>query len=200
MDLESCILKRRDTRHFLGDPIPPEIVEKALWIAHQAPSVGMSEPWRFVQVETVEVKDKVYQSFSRMRKTAEQGLDDAARISLYRGLKLEAIHDAPLGLAVYCEFPQEFTIGTVGHRDTLVWSCACAIQNMWLYLTSEGYSLGWVSILDYEEMAQILGVPKEWQLLGYLCLGKPASDYGGKPMLEKEGWKGRSRSPVVLKR
>jgi len=69
-----------------------------------------------------------------------------------------------------------------------------------LSLTEQGYSAGWVSILDYDQLKQVLSVPDDWEPLGYLCIGKPATDYDGQPMLEQVGWKQRCSEPVVIYR
>lgn len=203
MDLDSCILSRRDTRHFLPDPVPNEVLLRALDAAHRAPSVGFSEPWRFIVVKSNPVKKEIANSFRSkfddMKIWAENNISDIERRKLYSSLKLEAIEESPIGIGVFCERPHKDlnTIGTQGTSETLVWSCACAIQNLWLSLTSQGYSAGWVTILDFELLRRTLHAPANWEPLGYLCVGRPATDYGGKPMLEALGWKTRSESPHV---
>jgi 5,6-dimethylbenzimidazole synthase len=202
MELEMCLKMRRDTRHFLKDDVPEIVLQKALTAAHYAPSVGLSEPWRFVVIRNQETKAALKQSFLNMRAKAEEDLvNDAEKLKLHKSLKLEAIEDAPIGLAVFCEYPKEdYTIGTVWTGETIKWSCVCAIQNLWLSLTEQGYGAGWVSIMDYEELKKVLCVPMDWEALGYFCIGKPATDYGGQPMLEQVGWKQRCSEPVVLYR
>src|SRR5688572_8321812 len=45
------ILKwRRDVRRFRPDPVDAELVERLLSVSQMAPSVGYSQPWRFVLV------------------------------------------------------------------------------------------------------------------------------------------------------
>ncbi|WP_315789189.1 5,6-dimethylbenzimidazole synthase [Fischerella sp. JS2] len=202
MELEQCLRLRRDTRHFLKDDVPDTVLKKALTAAHCAPSVGLSEPWRFVVVRNQQTKAILKQSFLKIRAKAEADLaNDQDKLKLHKSLKLEAIEDAPIGLAVFCEYPKEnYTIGTVWTDETLKWSCVCAIQNLWLSLTEQGYSAGWVSILDYDQLKQVLSVPDDWEPLGYLCIGKPATDYDGQPMLEQVGWKQRCSEPVVIYR
>lgn len=204
MELEECLKARRDTRHFLPDPVPQQVLNKALAAAHMAPSVGLSEPWRFVSVESTENRAFVKKLFNEARQKAQKQVadeQDEARSALHQSLKLEAILDAPVGLAVFCELPSEnYTIGVIGTPQTLMWSVACAIQNLWLSLTDQGYGAGWVSILDFEQLKKELDVPEAWLPLGYLCIGKPATDYDKKPMLQNQGWKQRTPEPIVLKR
>jgi nicotinate-nucleotide--dimethylbenzimidazole phosphoribosyltransferase len=203
VDLETCLAKRRDTRHFTPDPVPAAVLQKALQAAHQAPSVGLSEPWRFIQVSSPAVKRQILANFQECRDDAEEQLSaEKDRQNLHRSLKLEAITTAPVGLAVFCEQPRDdqYILGTTTARETLQWSVACAIQNLWLSLTAQGYGLGWVSILDLSWLARTLAAPDHWYPMGYLCIGKPATDYAGQPMLEREKWGRRSQQPYVLVR
>ncbi|NRA65037.1 MAG: 5,6-dimethylbenzimidazole synthase [Pseudobacteriovorax sp.] len=201
MDLDDAMSQRRDTRHFLKDPVPEEVLTRALHCAHMGPSVGMSEPWRFVRVKSEEKRQAVYQHFLECRKEAEaklEILDDEQRLTLHKSLKLEAIRTAPIGIAVFCEVPDGYTIGASTNPAVFEWSVACAIQNMWLSLTSDGYGMGWVSILKHQSVLEILELPHTWFPMGYLCIGRPATDYNGRPMLEQQGWKSRTKSARVI--
>src|SRR5579864_477414 len=42
---------RRDVRHFKRDPLPPDEIEKLVELTRLSPSVGYSQPWRFVKVD-----------------------------------------------------------------------------------------------------------------------------------------------------
>jgi 5,6-dimethylbenzimidazole synthase len=66
-------------------------------------------------------------------------------------------------------------------------SLACAIQNMWLAARAEGLGMGWVSIFDPEELAQLLNIPPGAKPVAILCLGHVAAFYD-RPMLEQERW------------
>ncbi|MBD0401493.1 5,6-dimethylbenzimidazole synthase [Flammeovirga sp. EKP202] len=199
MDLYDCIHKRRDTRHFTKDEVPEEVLLKALDAAHAAPSVGLTEPWRFLIVKSQQKKKDIKALFDDSNKRAKLGINNERQSKLYSALKLEAIEETPLGIALFCDHSmlEGFTIGTIGNSSTLEWSCACAVQNLWLSLTEQGYGAGWVSIMDYEKFEGLFDVPETWQSLGYMCVGKPATDYGGEPMLQKENWKKRSPKPYI---
>ena len=45
-----AIRERRDMRHFRPGPIDPEVRQRLLAAAHQAPSVGLMQPWRFIRI------------------------------------------------------------------------------------------------------------------------------------------------------
>ena len=45
-----AIGERRDMRHFAGGEVAPELLGRLLAAAHQAPSVGLMQPWRFLRI------------------------------------------------------------------------------------------------------------------------------------------------------
>ena len=47
-----CLLRwRRDVRRFKPDPLSPDLLDDLMQLAALAPSVGLSQPWRFVSVD-----------------------------------------------------------------------------------------------------------------------------------------------------
>ncbi|UII33991.1 5,6-dimethylbenzimidazole synthase [Fulvivirga ulvae] len=201
MDLYDVIFKRRDTRHFTSEPVPDEVLEKALQAGHAAPSVGLSEPSRYYIIEDQPLKQKIKNLFDSSRQQAENQIADPDKLDKHQSLKLEAITSAPVGLVIATDLSvlDEYVIGTIGTSETLTWSTACAIQNIWLSLTEQGYSMGWVSILDYIAFKELLNLPEIVKPLGYFCIGKPADDYDNRPMLETHNWKRKSSAPHVVK-
>jgi len=197
--LEDLLKLRRDTRHFTNEPVPDAVLEKALNAGHMAPSVGLTDATRYYIIRSGEVKDAVKQLFDAYNHKAEQLIETEPQKSAYQALKLEGITDAPLGLVVCYDRSvlNEFTIGTIASNDTIRSSAVCAIQNIWLSLTEQGYSMGWVSILNYHQFKRILNLPEEIEPLGYFCVGRPATDYENQPMLQQLGWKTKSAAPVV---
>jgi 5,6-dimethylbenzimidazole synthase len=200
MELHDCLRLRRDTRHFLAEAVPEAALDKAFAAAHHAPSVGLSEPWRFVRVLSADKRAALYQNYCTAAENGDKSSLSPERRALLKSLKLEAIKDAPELIGVFCERPiaGSYTIGVQGTQDALVWSCVCAVQNFWLSLTAQGYSAGWVTILDLSLLSNLLGTSPAWEPLGLLCVGRPADHYGGIPMLEQVGWKTRSAKPVVV--
>ncbi|MFW7377219.1 MAG: 5,6-dimethylbenzimidazole synthase [Oligoflexus sp.] len=191
MDLLQVIKSRRDTRHFTGEIVPKAVLDRALEAALHAPSVGLSQPCRFIDISSSS-REALIENFANKRLLAEMEIDDQRRLALHRSIKLESLADAPILLAIFCAYPvDEYTIGVIGNRRALEWSCACAIQNLWLLLTAEGFGAGWVTILDLQALAAKLDVPSNWEAMGIICIGKPATDYEGKPMLEQMAWQNR---------
>ncbi|MFL9831642.1 nicotinate-nucleotide--dimethylbenzimidazole phosphoribosyltransferase [Flavobacterium sp. ST-87] len=192
--LDEIIKSRRDTRHFTNDAVPDAVIEKALQAGHWAPSVGLTEATRYYLIKSAEVKKAIKELFLEYDKKAAKSTDDESQKEQYQNLKLEAIEDAPLGLVICYDRSvlNHFTIGTVGSNEAIKFSAVCAAQNIWLSLTEQGYSMGWVSILNYYEFKKILGLPEYIEPLGYFCVGKPATNYDNQPMLQQLHWKQKS--------
>ena len=197
--LDEILKSRRDTRHFTNDVVPDEVIKKALQAGHWAPSVGLTEATRYYLIHSVEVKKAIKELFLEYDKKAAESTDNESQKLQYQALKLEAIEEAPLGLIIAYDLSvlNQFTIGTVGSNEAIKFSAVCAAQNIWLSLTEQGYSMGWVSILNYYQFKKILGLPENIEPLGYFCVGKPATNYDNQPMLQQLQWKQKSEVPIV---
>lgn len=69
----------------------------------------------------------------------------------------------------------------------------CATQNLWLGARAEGIGVGWVSILEPQALAVILGLPDQVVPVAYLCLGY-VDAFPTDPELQQVGW--RERLPL----
>ena len=195
--LDDILKSRRDTRHFLSENVPDEVIEKALQAGHWAPSVGLTDATRYYIIKSAEVKSAIKDLFLDYNKKAEELTDNPEQKEHYKSLKLEAIEEAPIGLIIAYDRSvlNQFTIGTVGSNEAVKFSSVCAAQNIWLSLTEQGYGMGWVSILNYYQFKKILDLPENIEPLGYFCIGKPATNYDNQPMLQQLNWKQKSEAP-----
>jgi nicotinate-nucleotide--dimethylbenzimidazole phosphoribosyltransferase len=198
-NLDEIIKSRRDTRHFTKDQVPDEVIQKALQAGHYAPSVGLTDATKYYLIKSAEIKKAIKELFLDYDKKAANLTDDELQKAQYKSLKLEAIEEAPLGLVIGYDRSvlNNFTIGTVGSNEAIKFSAVCAAQNIWLSLTEQGYSMGWVSILNYYQFKQLLGLPENIEPLGYFCIGKPATNYDNQPMLQQLNWKQKAENPFV---
>ena len=190
---------RRDVRRFRADAVPPERLQALLEVAALAPSVGLSQPWRFVLVDDPQRRAAVRAHFERTNSRALRA-QAPDRVSQYAALKLEGLDTAPVQFAVYCEPEPEqgHGLGRMTMPETTLYSAVMAIHTLWLAARAEGLGLGWVSIVEPAAMAGLLDVPDHWTLIGYFCLGSPAAE-GEVPELERLGWETR-RAAQVLRR
>jgi 5,6-dimethylbenzimidazole synthase len=182
---------RRDVRRFRSDPVPAELIERLLALAAHAPSVGFSQPWRFVLVETAGRRAAIRENFARANQSALEGYagEQQAR---YARLKLEGLSQAPVHLVVCAD--EETTTGHgLGRQtmpETIRYSVVAAIQTLWLAARAEGLGVGWVSILDPDALRTTLDLPARWSFVAYLCLGWPEEEHDD-PELERHGWQER---------
>ncbi|MFV8347495.1 nicotinate-nucleotide--dimethylbenzimidazole phosphoribosyltransferase [Flavobacterium sp. ZB4P13] len=197
--LDDIIRSRRDTRHFTNDEVPDAVIQKALQAGHWAPSVGLTDATKYYLIKSTEIKKAIKELFLDYDKKAVKLTDNEQQKAQYLALKLEAIEEAPLGLVICYDRSvlNSFTIGTVGSNEAIKFSSVCAAQNIWLSLTEQGYSMGWVSILNYYQFKQLLGLPENIEPLGYFCVGKPASNYDNQPMLQQLNWKQKQDVPFI---
>jgi 5,6-dimethylbenzimidazole synthase len=182
---------RRDVRRFQRDPLPQGAIERLIALACLSPSVGLSEPWRFVIVEDEARRAAIRQCFEACNKEALQ-MQAPDRASLYARLKLAGLDDAPCQIAVFSDraTAQGAGLGRLTMPETLDYSVVNAVHTLWLAARAEGIGLGWVSILDPKRMTAILDLPPEWVFIGHLCVGYPvAAD--DTPALERAGWEHR---------
>ncbi|MEM9788650.1 MAG: 5,6-dimethylbenzimidazole synthase, partial [Pseudomonadota bacterium] len=188
---------RRDVRHFLPDPIAPEVLARLRAAMDLAPSVGNARPWRVLQVTTPALRDAVITNFETANTAAGAIYDDDKRAA-YDQLKLAGLREAPVHLAVFTDQEPDagHGLGRQSMPEMLSYSTVSAIHTLWLAARAENLGIGWVSILDPEKIATLLGVPASWQLTGYLCLGKPAFD-DDTPLLDRKGW--QANSPTLWK-
>ncbi|GEP40283.1 hypothetical protein NPS01_39460 [Nocardioides psychrotolerans] len=190
---------RRDIRRFRPDAVDPDVLERVLSAAHAAPSVGHSQPWRFIVVSRPETRERAARMADehRLRQARELDPDSARRLL---DLQLEGIREAPLGVVVACDrrTPAAGVLGRATFPDSDLWSCATAIQNLWLAARAEGLGVGWVTLFDPVELEGLLGLPEGVVTLGWLCLGWP-DERPPAPGLQRAGWSHkRPLSEVVL--
>jgi 5,6-dimethylbenzimidazole synthase len=199
--LRELFIWRRDVRHFQSAPIPEDLLSRLLDVACLAPSVGLSEPWRFVIVGDAGRRAAIRACFEACNEDALRAQSED-RAALYARLKLAGLDDAPCHIAVFADDGTQQGHGLGRHTmpEMIAYSTVAAIHSLWLAARAEGIGLGWVSILDPAGVAAILDVPAAWKLVGYLCLGYPAEE-GDSPLLERVGWENRRHSSrVVIRR
>jgi nicotinate-nucleotide--dimethylbenzimidazole phosphoribosyltransferase len=195
----AAVQGRRDIRRFRPDDIEPEVLERILGAAHAAPSVGHSQPWRFVVVRNTDTRDRAALMADReWHRQADTFAQRAGRQML--DLQLHGIRDAPVGIVVCCDrrTAAQGVLGRATYVDADLWSCACAIENLWLAARVEGIGVGWVTLFEPEQLAALVGAPEGVETLGWLCLGWP-DERPPEPGLERAGWSARQPvSDVVL--
>lgn len=189
-----AIAERRDIRRFRPDPVPADVLERILVAAHQAPSVGLMQPWRLIVVRELETKLALRRLAQRERIRQSAKFPD--RSSHFLDQKIEGIVEAPLGVVVCCDHgdPDEEVLGRGTIPETDLYSAACAIENLWLAARAEGLGVGWVSFYRPDDLRALLDIPPRVEPMAWLCVGWP-DERPVRPGLEAAGWS--SRMPLA---
>ncbi|WP_377193117.1 5,6-dimethylbenzimidazole synthase [Ruegeria meonggei] len=191
---------RRDVRRFRTDPVDEAVLTRCLDAFRLAPSVGLSEPWRVIRVESEAARAAALENFQIANSEALTGYS-GEKAALYSNLKLTGMQEAPVQLAVFCDDATEKGqgLGAGTMPEMRRYSVVSAITLIWLALRTEGLGMGWVSILDPDQMAHDLDVPDDWRLIGYFCIGWP-EELSDTPELERVGWENRDTAlPIEVR-
>jgi nicotinate-nucleotide--dimethylbenzimidazole phosphoribosyltransferase len=180
---------RRDVRSgFRADPVDDSALTRVLAAAHAAPSVGFSQPWDFLVLRDRALRERVHAHVAAARAAFAASLP-AARAAAFRDVKVEAILDAPINIAVTCDPTRggRHVLGRHTQPRTAPYSVVGAVQNLWLAARAEGLGVGWVSFGDERALAGLLGLPQHLELVAYLCVGH-VDAFPDEPELAAAGW------------
>ena len=181
-----AIAQRRDVRHFIPGPVDEATMLRLLTAAHQAPSVGMMQPWRFIRISSPALRERICALVEAERAATADALGE--RGAEFMRLKVEGLRECGAVLvAALMDGRERHVFGRRTLPEMDLASVSCAIQNMWLAARAEGLGMGWVSMFDPAQLAALLGIPEGGKPVAILCLGHVAEFYP-KPMLELEGW------------
>nr|WP_302477862.1 5,6-dimethylbenzimidazole synthase [Ruegeria arenilitoris] len=197
MQFDLLMRLRRDVRRFRTDPIDEAVLTRCLDAFLRAPSVGLSEPWRLIRVDSEDARSAALKNFQAANEQALAGYSGEKALS-YSRLKLSGMQEAPVQLAVFCDdsTTKGMGLGAATMPETRRYSVVSAITLFWLALRAEGLGMGWVSILDPEQLKQDLDVPDIWSLVGYYCIGRPQM-VSDQPELERSGWERRRDAMLI---
>jgi len=192
--LRDLLIWRRDVRHFRRDPLPGGTLEGLIDLACLAPSVGLSQPWRFVIVDDETIRAAIRRAFSTCNADA-LAAQAPERARLYAQLKLAGLEEAPCHLAVFADraTKQGHELGRRTMPEMVDYSAVTAIHTIWLAARAQGIGMGWVSILDPQAVAALfagaslmevhwLFLPRLSAIHGY-CARAPASRMGTASLL-----------------
>jgi 5,6-dimethylbenzimidazole synthase len=181
-----AIAERRDMRHFTGGSVAPELLRRLLEAAHQAPSVGLMQPWRFIRISDRALRGQIQNLVEEERIRTAVALGE--RSDEFMTLKVEGISDcAEVLVAALMDDREKHIFGRRTLPEMDMASLSCAIQNLWLASRAEGLGMGWVSLFEPQALADLLKLPEGAKPLAVLCLG-PVKEFDPAPMLVLEGW------------
>jgi 5,6-dimethylbenzimidazole synthase len=190
--LTTLIAWRRDVRRFSDRPVPEALIETLLDIAQLSPSVGNSQPWRWVQVDSAAKRAEIRAIFTSCNDAARLA-QPSERARAYASLKLEGLDRAPLQFAIFCDQATGQGCGLGRHTmpEMLEYSTVAMVSTFWLAARAADLGVGWISILDPQKVCRALDTPPQWKLVAYLCVGWPETNHL-EPELERFGWQCRT--------
>ena len=183
---------RRDVRHFLTEPLPEGCIERLLGLACLAPSVGLSEPWRFVLVDDPDKRKAVRDNFLAANAHSFASTMASAPKSM-RSSSSRASTTRPSS-SRFSPTPDPEQGARLGRRtmpETVAYSAVTAIHTLWLAARVEGIGMGWVSILDPAPLNRDLGVPARLAV-HRLFLHRLSGSGRDTPELEQMHWEKRA--------
>ena len=197
-DLERLFAWRRDVRRFSSRALADGALEELVALTAYAPSVGYSQPSRFVRVRDAARRTAVIDAYERANTEAAATYPDGRRAT-YTSLKLAGLREAPVHLAVFVDTATTRGEG-LGRRsmpEMLAYSTVLAVHTFWLAARARGIGVGWVSIVDPQTVSRALDVPDAWSLVAYLCVGYPAEEHLDRE-LERNGWEAAESAATTL--
>lgn len=181
------IKERRDMRHFNTLPIDKLIFDRILMAGHQAPSVGLMQPWRIIRITNLDLRQSIKMQVNEEKDLTAKALGE--RQQEFMQLKVDGIDKCGELLVInLMDHREEHIFGRRTMPEMDLASVSCAIQNMWLAARAEGIGMGWVSLFDPNKLAALLNMPEGASPIAILCLGHVDEFYSA-PMLEQENWR-----------
>jgi nitroreductase len=163
MEVYEAIRTRRSIRAYENKPVEEEKLRRVLEAARLAPSAGNRQPWRFIVVTDLKMKEKLKAAKEKMRPPPPPG---APPRRLFGG----PLETAPV-LIVGCALPSESFPGT----DFWKIDVTIALQNLVLAAWEQGLGTCWIGVFhEEEEVKKALGLPEEARVVAMVALGYPA--------------------------
>ena len=165
-----AIRERRDVRHFKPGPLEDGQLLRFIAAAHNGPSVGLMQPWRFIRIASTALRASIHQHVNEERIKTAEAL--GKRAEEFMQLKVEGILACAEVLVVgLVDKRENYVFGRRTMPEMDLASAACALQNFWLAARAEGIGAGWVSMFDPQRLREICGMPEGSQPIAVLCVG-----------------------------
>jgi len=166
MDLFDTLMKRRSIRSFEDRPIPPEVVDRLLDAANNAPSGGNIQPLSIVVVEQADARKELAEMVGRQPWVRNAPLSMVFCLDFYRVKRWAAAFDV--------EFLGERALGSflIAYADLM-----CAAQNVVALAESEGLGSVYIGTIQasISRAREFFSMPDYVLPLMVLSLGYPKS-------------------------
>lgn len=164
MDIYDLILQRRTVHSYKREPVSESLLRKAIQAGLYAPNHKLTYPWRFTWVGN-QTRSRLCEVFLEVKKTKTP--------ESWSSVKEKALSDrfmAPGALLVIgCQKCED----NIQSREDYA-TVACALQNMALFLWSEGLGTKWSSgpATRHQKTYEILDIdPNREEIVGFFWVG-----------------------------
>jgi coenzyme F420-0:L-glutamate ligase / coenzyme F420-1:gamma-L-glutamate ligase len=188
-----AVLMRRSVRDFADTPVDPDALRRAVGVALTAPAPHHSTPFRFGWVRDPARRTVLLDAMAaRWRADLEadgRPPDEVAR-RMRRGDLLRRAPELVLAFRAgdgMHDYPDEVRRG--GERTMFTVAGGAAVQSLLVALAAEGLGSCWVgsTIFAADVVRDVLGVPADWQPLGAVAVGVPATPSVPRPPRDPTG-------------
>ena len=187
-------LARRTVREFSAQPVDRDAVRRAIDAAFTAPAPHHSIPWRFAVLESERLRRHLLDAMLEAWQTdlRRDGFteDQIAR----RTRRGEPLRRAPL-LIVPClvtdaAHPYPDPRRSAAERSMFLVAMGAGVQNLLVTLAAQGLASCWVSSTLFcpDVAITTLGLPPDWQPMGAIGVGHPATPPPPRPDRNVSGY------------
>ncbi|WP_326692898.1 coenzyme F420-0:L-glutamate ligase [Streptomyces sp. NBC_01795] len=178
--VREAVTLRRTVREFTGDAVDGAAVRRAVAAAVTAPAPHHTTPWRFVLLETEEIRVRLLDAM-RDAWIADLRRDGKSEQSITKRVRRGDVLRAAPYLAVPClvmdgshEYPDARR--AAAEREMFVVANGAGIQNFLVALAGEGLGSAWVSSTMFcrDVVREVLGLPQGWDPMGAVAVGHAA--------------------------
>jgi nitroreductase len=171
MEFRDVVFGRHSVREFSAEPVDRQRIARVIEAARSAPSSQNEQPWRFF-VTTGETRSKLGKVISQttihlseyMDVLGPKGYEDAAHWYSELG-------KAPMLIAIASPYTEDSLSKLNRHL-----SVGAALENLLLAVVDEGLAACNITYSHWveDEIAALLGVPDDWEVLTVVAVGFPA--------------------------